>query len=129
MKKRLSELKKWETKTLGITTIEWMCLFGSVFFIMLLVSDLIPKELSSWRKMVLILFMGGIFVFILYLLLFLTKQIREQDREKELVNSVEDYFSAVIKDKETADTVIEELRSWAALPKEIRYKKDKETNH
>jgi len=129
MKKRILDLQKRETKTLGITTKEWMGLLVSIFVLMVPVIASISVELSLWRKGLTILFMGGWFGFVLYCLLFITKSTREQDREEELINSIEDYFMKAMDDDESVDTVIDELRNWANLPEEIKYKRDKETNH
>ena len=119
----------WVIKNFGITPKEWIGLLAGFVLLILPFICLIPDEFSLWSKAYAILLVGGWIAVVLYLLLVVTKTVREQDREDELVASIQDYLGKALQDiewtNETADMVSEELREWKSLPKEIKYKRDK----
>jgi hypothetical protein len=117
MKKRILD---WVTKSFKLTIIEWGCLLGAA----LLLCCYLPIHL--WHKG--LIFLGNIII--LYLLLIISKASREQDKEEELVNSIENYLCRYLEDEDLqstshpVDMVIEELWNWRSLPQEIKYKRD-----
>ena len=110
----------------GITHIEWHYLLISILFLVLPVVTIIPTGFSTWMMGFIVLFLLVIwFAFVLYILLFSAKFTREQDREMELVKSIEKYFTTVLEDVEwtddTVNMVIDALYDWTLLSKEEKY--------
>jgi len=106
---------------LGITHTEWHYLLISILFLVLPVITIIPTGFSTWMMECIVLFLLVVwFAFVLYILLFSTKLTREQDREMELVKSIEKYFTKVLEDVEwtddTVNMVIDALYDWTRLP-------------
>ena len=113
---------------LGITHIEWHYLLISILFLALPVVTVIPTGFSTWMMGFIVLFLLVVwFAFILYILLFSTKFTREQDREMELVKSIEKYFTKVLEDVEwtddTVNMVIDALYDWTRLSKEEKHER------
>jgi len=113
---------------LGITHTEWHYLLISILFLALPVVTVIPTGFSTWMMGFIVLFLLVVwFAVVLYILLSSTKFIREQDREIELVKSIEEYFIKVLEDVEwtddTVNMVIDTLYDWARLPKEEKHER------
>ena len=111
---------------LGIAHTEWHYLLISILFLVLPVITIIPTGFSTWMMGCIVLFLLVVwFAFVLYILLFSTKLTREQDRETELVKSIEKYFTKVLEDVEwtddTVNMVIDALYDWRRLPQEEKY--------
>jgi len=111
---------------LGITHTEWHYLLISILFLALPVVTIIPTGFSTWMMGFIVLFLLVIwFAVVLYILLFSTKFTREQDREMEVVKSIEKYFIKVLEDVEwtddTVNMVIDALYDWTRLSKEEKY--------
>lgn len=123
------ESKKMTKKNiLGITHTEWHYLLISILFLALPVVTVIPTGFSTWMMGFIVLFLLVVwFAVVLYILLSSTKFITEQDREIELVKSIEEYFIKVLKDVEwtddTVNMVIDTLYDWARLPKEEKHER------
>jgi len=112
----------------GITHTEWHYLLISILFLVLPVVTIIPTGFSTWMMGFTILFLLVVwFAFVVYILLFSTKSTREQEREMELVKSIEKYFIKVLEDVEwtddTVNMVIDALYDWTRLPKEEKHDK------
>ena len=67
------------------------------------------------------------FAAVLCILLYSTKSMREQDREMELVKSIEKYLIKVLEDVEwtddTVNMVIDALYDWTRLPEEGKHER------
>ena len=110
----------------GITHLEWHYLLISILFLVLPVVTIIPTGFSTWMMGFIVLFLLVVwFAFVLYILLFSAKLTREQDRERELVKSIEKYFTTVLEDVEwtddTVNMVIDALYDWTLLSKEEKH--------
>jgi len=113
---------------LGISHTEWHYLLISILFLALPVVTVISTGFSTWMMGFIVLFLLVVwFAVVLYILLSSTKFIREQDREIELVKSIEEYFIKVLEDVEwtddTVNMVIDTLYDWARLPKEEKHER------
>ena len=113
---------------LGITHAEWHYLLISILFLVLPVVTIIPTGFSTWMMGCIVLFLLIVwFAFVVYLLLFSTKFTREQDREMELVKSIEKYFTKVLEDVEwtddTVNMIIDALYDWTRLSKEEKHER------
>ena len=111
---------------LGITHTEWHYLLISILFLVLPVLTIIPTGFSTWMMGFIVLFLLGVwFAFILYLLLFSIKFTMQQDKEMELVKSIEKHFIKVLEDVEwtddTVNMVIDTLYDWIRLSQEEKY--------
>jgi len=112
----------------GITHTEWHYLLISILFLVLPVVTIIPTGFSTWMMGFTILFLLVVwFAFVVYILLFSTKSTREQEREMELVKSIEKYFIKVLEDVEwtddTVNMVIDALYDWTRLSKEEKHER------
>jgi len=113
---------------LGITHTEWHYLLISILFLVLPVVTIIPTGFSTWMMGFIVLFLLVVwFAVVLCILLSSTKLTREQDREIELVKSIEEYFIKVLEDVEwtddTVNMVIDALYDWTRLPKEEKHER------
>ena len=136
-----------EKNVLGITRKEWHYLLISIFFLILPILFFhvllcIPAGFSMWIMGFIVLFFLVVwFAVVLCILLNSTKSMREQDREVELVKSIEreqgrevelvksieKYLIKVLEDVEwtddTVNMVIDSIYDWTRLPKEEKYER------
>jgi membrane protein implicated in regulation of membrane protease activity len=122
-----------EKNVLGITRKEWHYLLISIFFLILPILFFhvllcIPAGFSMWIMGFIVLFFLVVwFAVVLCILLYSTKSMREQDREMELVKSIEKYLIKVLEDVEwtddTVNMVIDSLYDWTRLPEEEKYER------
>jgi len=122
-----------EKNVLGITRKEWHYLLMSILFLILPILFFhvllcIPAGFSMWIMGFIILFFLVVwFAVVLCILLYNTKSKREQDREMELVKSIEKYLIKVLEDVEwtddTVNMVIDSLYDWTRLPEEGKYER------
>jgi len=122
-------VKKMTNKNIaGITHPEWHYLLISILFLVLPVVTIIPTGFSTWMMRFIVLFLLVVwFAFVVYILLFSTKFTMEQEREIELVKSIEKYFIKVLEDVEwtddTVNMVIDALYDWTRLSKEEKHER------
>ena len=122
-----------EKNVLGITRKEWHYLLISILFLILPILFFhvllcIPAGFSMWIMGFIVLFFLVVwFAVVLCILLYSTKSMREQDREMELVKSIEKYLIKVLEDVEwtddTVNMVIDALYDWTRLPEEGKYER------
>ena len=122
-----------EKNVLGITRKEWHYLLISILFLILPILFFhvllcIPAGLSMWIMGFIVLFFLVVwFAVVQCILLYNTKSKREQDRETELVKSIEKYLIKVLEDVEwtddTVNMVIDALYDWTRLPEEGKYER------
>jgi hypothetical protein len=111
---------------LGISHTEWHYVLISILFLILPIVPIIPTGFPKWIMGCIVLFLlAAWFAFILYLLLFSIKFTMEQDKEMELVKSIEKHFIKVLEDVEwtddTVNMVIDALYDWTRLPQGKKY--------
>jgi hypothetical protein len=122
-------VKKMTKKNIaGIAHTEWHYLLISILFLVLPVVTIIPTGFSTWMMRFIVLFLLVVwFAFVVYILLFSTKFTMEQEREIELVKSIEKYFIKVLEDVEwtddTVNMVIDALYDWTRLSKEEKHER------
>jgi len=111
-----------------ISRVEWHYVAISTIFLILPVVSIIPAGFPTWIMGCIVLFLLATwFAFILYLLLFSIKFTMQQDKEMELVKSIEKHFIKVLEDVEwtddTVNMVIDALYDWTRLPQEEKHKR------
>jgi len=122
-----------EKNVLGITRKEWHYLLISILFLILPILFFhvllcIQAGFSMWIMGFIVLFFLVVwFAVVLCILLYSTKSMREQDREIELVKSIEKYLIKVLEDVEwtddTVNMVIDALYDWTRLPEEGKHER------
>ena len=122
-----------EKNVLGITRKEWHYLLISILFLILPILFFhvllcIPAGFSMWIMGFIVSFLLVVwFAVVLCILLYSTKSMREQDREMELVKSIEKYLIKVLEDVEwtddTVNMVIDALYDWTRLPEEGKHER------
>jgi len=120
-----------EKNPLGITRKEWNYLLISILFLILPILFFhlylfISAGFSMWIIGCIVLFLLVVwFAAVLCILLYNTKPKRDQEREMELVRSIEKYLIKVLEDVEwtddTVNMVIDSLYDWARLPEAGKY--------
>jgi hypothetical protein len=121
-----------EKEILGHTVKEWIGLLVSLLFLMIPVNAMFFENVDLWKKMILMLFLVGWFGLVLYCLLYGTRSVRKLGKEEEVLNSIEKYlkkklwrmgYSDDCADEIgiICDEVMESLREWQRLPKEVKY--------